>query len=256
MPHFRLLTALLVAVVALACGDPSGNAGADGSLGPNVVAPPREIRIGIGEELALVSGAYVLSDEPADQRIVWTTSDSTIVVLLAGTFQSAVGLREGNASLTATGGAKSVSFPIVVRADATALVIEDFHVVEDSYPGDLPQWAYAPKLRLRPSTTRPAAAILGWEVVVPGIDERWGCRSNVTLSSASSFELFAEAYGDYAFQSGSNGKRATPGAPASIRVTLLVRDTTVYARAWGPIVPAVAPPAYDGRMIAGLCVGP
>ena len=249
----RPLPTLLAAVVALACGDPSGTAAPDGSSGPKVVAPPREIRIGIGEELTLSS--YVLPDEPADQRIVWATSDSTILVLLPGTFESAVALREGNAVLTARVGAGTVSFPVAVRTELTAIVIEDFHVVEDSYPGDSPSWGYAPKLRLRTSTTRPPSAIVRWEVVIPGVPGTWGCRSDVPLSSGDALQLFGEAYGDYAFQLPSLGVRAADEARASIRLRVLVRDTTVNVRAWGPVTPATRPPDYYGRLIAGLCLG-
>jgi hypothetical protein len=248
MPRLHRLPALLVAVV-LACADPSATLTPDGSS-----SKLPDALIGIGEEVLL---AYPY-DDPSGNGLRWTTSDSTIVALVAGTSPSAVGLREGNAVLTGTVGAVSLSMAVAVRTSATMLVIEDFHVVEDDGPpSGSGLWGYAPKLRLRPSTTRPPSAIAGWELMIPGVSGRWGCLSNVTLSSAAPFELFGEAYGDYAYQLPSVGKRATFGAPASIRVRVEPREgKVVHVRAWGPVVPAARAPSFAGPILANLCTTP
>jgi hypothetical protein len=253
------LSALLATVVAISCADPSGTQGPDDAgspTAPTIAISPQKALIGIGEELPISASIDALPDlKPGETE--WTTSDSTIVALSTGAAPLAIGLREGDAVLTARFGGMSASIPVAVRADAAQIVIEDFHVLEDSYSSNPQIWEYMPKLRLRASTTRPAASIVGWELVIPGVSGTWGCRSNVSLSPDLAFELFGEAYGDYSYQLPSLGERAALDARASIRVRLLTsQGTTVFVRAWGPVVPKTSEPAYEGRIIPGLCVFP
>ena len=256
-------TLVLAALALLSCGDPASLTGDGGASGAVVVVEPREALLGIENEITLaaevrgVEGVYtaVIDGIRFSPNVVWTSSDPSIVALGSTTVPTAVGLREGKAELTASYGGFSTTIPVTVRQSANPLVIADFHVLE--VPQEASAWSYAPKLRLASATQRPATAILGWEVSIPGTSAIHGCRSNVTLSPGVQFELFGEAYGDYAYSFGLQTGRVPPDTRASIRVKVQTADGgTIVVRTSGAVVPATQPPAYDGAFTPQICLLP
>ena len=253
------ILALLLAAGILSCRDsiapPYGLTGDDT---PVMIVTPSQPLLGIGDEVELAAAHVGSSGQRAVDGIEWSTSDSSIVALRPGrVFPWAIGVREGNALVTASRAGVRASVPVTVRGSASPIVIDDFHLVEDFYPTEPATWAYAPKLRLRVPEERPAEAILAWEVTMPGIDGTRGCRSNVALAPLMTLVMFNESYGDYAVQFGTGPVRMSPDALALIRVTVRAADgATIVVSARGPTVRSTSPPAYQGLLVAGVCLFP
>jgi hypothetical protein len=187
--------------------------------------------------------------------VVWKSSNPSIVALGGGAVATAVGLSEGSAEVTASYGGLSATIPVMVRASANPLVIADFHILEE--PLGSSAWAYAPKLRLASTSQRPATAILGWQITIPGTDAVHGCRSNVTLSPGVMFELFGEAYGDYAYSFGLLAGPVPPEVRAQVWIKVQTADGgIVVVRDSGAVVRATQPPAYYGAITPQLCLLP
>lgn len=265
------ITLALVAALALvSCGDLASPTGEVGYYsGPDMVVEPREVLLGIGNEASLaaevrgVEGIYsTLVGERSGGTgirstpgVVWRSSNASIVAIGGGPTTTAVGLSEGKAELTASFGGLSATIPVTVRESANPLVIADFHLLEE--PQGTSAWSYAPKLRLASATQRPATAILGWEVSIPSTGSVHRCRSHVTLFPGVMFELFGEAYGDYAYSFSLPQGPVPPKVQPQIRIKVQTADGgIVVVRGSGAVVPVTQPPAYSGSITPQLCLFP
>lgn len=158
-------------------------------------------------------------NDPTAPVVHWIASNPALIALGAFTGQ-AVAVGSGEVVVQARlndVAVASTSFTISPASDASsgALVINDFWVIEFTYPppsaGD---WNYAPQFRVSAKAGR-TVTVLRLEVSIPGLGKAppFSCGAQV---GAASRDLNGELYGDYSFSMGESGKRATGAATAIV----------------------------------------
>lgn len=230
-------------------------------------------RISIGSSVRLVQvgdsldiSAVALS---ADGRVVngltvmWTTSDSAVVILRDRTDQGVelVAHRGGVATVTATNGGHSASTTVEVSQLTTpdsAVIVESFDIVQYLCAND-GLWCYTPELRLTGAAGKGGGYLTKVTIAMPGDQFPPTCSTNRRIPPGQSLDAFQQfSWGaEVSFvESNTGGLPTNPSAAITVQTT----DGRAFSLfAFGTIVQgdsATLPlPIGDGSSPPWSCVG-
>ena len=256
---WRLIAMSLVAVT-LACGGEVATALRE--TAPSVSSPPRVVALSIAPDSAVMTLGAGLSLTAIESlsngsrvtvRADWYSSNYEIVMINGASLHArAVG--PGQAVIMARADGLVAFAPVMVLppklfGPSEALVIESFFVTEHQYESAPNQWYYAPQLRVRASSGR-SLSVLVLRFTIPGVGypPSWGCGATITSAGR---ELNGEVYGDWAFEIGGDGPRASRDDATAV-VTFVDDAGTMDSRTvHGPVVGGSGPGTYGGD--SGAC---
>ncbi len=120
-----LLAVLLTVCLLAGCnGTGGGTTGPDGPDGePAIILSQSEAKLGIGGTLYLTA-----ETRGTEENVVWASSDDTVAAVGDGEI---MGMREGDAVITASAGSLTAQCRVSVSADVPALIVDPQYVVVD-----------------------------------------------------------------------------------------------------------------------------
>ena len=262
---WRGISGVVALVIGLlGCSDqlaqpPVQSAGVPASQG-SVVISAATTTLRVGEDVVLFATAVDGNGMPIQGASVhWRAETPGIVQVLTADFPVAHvrGLTAGVGIVTAESNGQSKSISLTVNPlpapSGSAIVIDEFTVVEFQYPSAPGRWFYAPLVKVRETKLGMGAAIVAYDFIIPGLGSAPACNTYRPVGPGASLDLFREVYGDYGYTIDHGTVRAT-GQTATALISVVDGSSAPYlVTATGPIISGSLPTTYTGGTVNWAC---